>query len=159
MEMSFIEHYHEVLDVLDQLFVHIFSELKRRLVDALLLPISLARTNLPAHACAHTHTHTHARAQRYQRRCNNLAAYALLRVLRLYHQPLQLKSSLPKTIPMVNLPIFRFSKEIALVNQQFEREPFQFLVPSLRLEWQDGIKLLQVRVRAHTHTRARSPAL
>jgi aspartyl/asparaginyl-tRNA synthetase len=30
LEMTFIEHYHEVLDVMDKLFIHIFSELQSR---------------------------------------------------------------------------------------------------------------------------------
>eukprot|EP00038_Savillea_parva_P030863 m.80980 g.80980 ORF g.80980 m.80980 type:complete len:607 (+) comp9382_c0_seq3:44-1864(+) len=66
LEMTIVEHYHEVLDVMDKLFVYIFTELQTR-----------------------------------------------------------------------------FANEIALINQQFEREPFQFLVPSLRLDWQDGIRMLQ----------------
>eukprot|EP00041_Stephanoeca_diplocostata_P015675 m.299800 g.299800 ORF g.299800 m.299800 type:complete len:684 (+) comp20121_c0_seq1:133-2184(+) len=66
LEMTFYEHYHEVLDVFDGLFVHIFKSLQDK-----------------------------------------------------------------------------FSKEIELINQQFEREPFQFLIPSLRLDWQDGIKMLR----------------
>lgn len=66
LEMTIVEHYHEVLDMMDRLFVHIFTELQAN-----------------------------------------------------------------------------YDKEIGLVNQQFEREPFQFLVPSLRIDWQDGIKMLQ----------------
>lgn len=37
----------------------------------------------------------------------------------------------------------RYAKEIKIIAEQFDREPFQFLEPSLRLDWQDGIKMLQ----------------
>ena len=66
LEMAFYEHYHEVLDVLDKLFVSIFRGLTER-----------------------------------------------------------------------------FGEEIAAVNAQFEREPFQWLEPSLRLDWQEGIAMLR----------------
>lgn len=66
LEMAFNEHYHEVLDVLDNLFVSIFRGLTER-----------------------------------------------------------------------------FGEEIACVHRQFKREPFQWLEPSLRLEWPEGIAMLR----------------
>ena len=66
LEMAFMEHYHEVLDVIDGLFVHMFKGLQ-----------------------------------------------ALL------------------------------GKEIEVIRQQFDREPFEFLVPSLRLEWPEAIEMLR----------------
>lgn len=66
LEMAFMEHYHEVLEVIDGLFVHMFKGLQ-----------------------------------------------ALL------------------------------GKEIEVIRQQFDREPFEFLVPSLRLEWPEAIEMLR----------------
>jgi len=66
MEMAFNEHYHEVLDVLEQMFVHIFKQLQKNL--------------------AH---------------------------------------------------------EIKVVAEQFPREPFEFLEPTLRLEWPEAIAMLR----------------
>lgn len=66
LEMAFNEHYHEVLEVLDQMFVHIFKGLQSR-----------------------------------------------------------------------------FAKEIELVRQQFDRPPFQFLEPSLRIEWPEAMQMLK----------------
>ncbi|EDQ85355.1 uncharacterized protein MONBRDRAFT_38870 [Monosiga brevicollis MX1] len=65
-EMAFYEHYHEVLDVVDRLFVSIFKGLTEK-----------------------------------------------------------------------------FGHEIAMVNKQFNREPFKWLEPTLRLEWPEGIAMLR----------------
>jgi aspartyl-tRNA synthetase len=65
-EMAFSEHYHEVLDVVGELFVHIFKGLSTKFAD-----------------------------------------------------------------------------EVAVVNQQFEREPFKWLEPTLRLEWPEAIAMLR----------------
>jgi len=66
MEMAFKEHYHEVLDVLGNMFVHIFKGLQRD-----------------------------------------------------------------------------FAHEISVVREQFDREPFEFLEPTLRLAWPDAISMLR----------------
>jgi len=66
LEMAFNEHYHEVLDMMDSMFIHIFMGLQEK-----------------------------------------------------------------------------FGEEIETVREQFDREPFQFLVPSLRLEWPDAIQMLR----------------
>jgi aspartyl-tRNA synthetase len=66
MEMAFNEHYHEVLEVMDQMFVHIFKSLQKN-----------------------------------------------------------------------------FAHEIKVVAEQFDRAPFEFLEPSLRLEWPEAIAMLR----------------
>lgn len=36
-----------------------------------------------------------------------------------------------------------YAEDIAVINQQFPREPFEFLEPSLRLAWPDAIAMLR----------------